>query len=112
MWRPKGGLPEIGGDLIFASNAAGQHFIQFDKTPISLMLAETTSNRWLIKFPQQNRSFGGRGAGSTHFAWLYLPRALAGQALPKDVQFKRRPDGGWRLENARTGETLEGFLAP
>jgi hypothetical protein len=28
------------------------------------------------------------------------------------LRFERKPDGGWRLENTRSGETLEGFLAP
>jgi hypothetical protein len=28
------------------------------------------------------------------------------------LHFESKPDGGWRLENSRTGETLEGFLSP
>jgi hypothetical protein len=112
FWRPKTGLPEFGGDLVLASDDAGRNFIQFDKTPISILSAQTTSNRWLIKFPQQNMSFGGHGQGWTRFAWLYLPAALDGKTLPKTFHFERKPDGGWRLENSHTGETLEGFLSP
>jgi hypothetical protein len=104
MWRPKSGLPEF--------DDAGRHLIQFDKTPMAILSAQTTSNRWLIKFPAQNLSFSGYGAGSTRFGWLYLPEALDGKALPKNFKFERKPDGGWRLENSRTGETLEGFLSP
>ncbi|MGA2248314.1 MAG: hypothetical protein ABSH48_25295 [Verrucomicrobiota bacterium] len=112
LWRPQHGLPEIGGDLVLASDDAGRHFIQFDKTPMAILSAQTTSNRWLIKFPQRNLSFSGYGAGSARFSWLYLPRALEGRALPHALHFERKPDGGWRLENSRTGESLEGFLSP
>jgi hypothetical protein len=112
LWRPKTGLPEFGGDLVLASDDAGRHLIQFDKTPMNILSAQTTSNRWLIKFPQQNMSFAGHGPGWTRFAWLYLPAALDGKTLPKTFHFERKPDGGWRLENPHTGETLEGFLSP
>ena len=112
LWRPKRGLPEFGGDLVLASDDAGRCLIQFDKTPMAILSAQTTSNRWLIKFPQRNMSFSGHGPGSTRFGWLYLPRALDGKPLPKNFRFERKPDGGWRLENSRTGETVEGFLSP
>ena len=112
LWRPKTGLPEFGGDLVLASDAAGRHLIQFDKTPMAILSAQVTSNRWLIKFPAQNMSFSGFGPGSTRFGWLYLPAALDGKPLPKIFKFERKPDGGWRLENSRTGETVEGFLSP
>jgi hypothetical protein len=112
LWRPERGRPEFGGDLVLASDKAGRHLIQFDKTPLAIMSAETTTNRWLIKFPAQHMSFSGYGSGPKRFGWLYLARALAGEPLPREFQFTRRPDGNWRLENTRTGETLEGFLSP
>ena len=112
LWRPERGLPEFGGDLVLASDADGRALIQFDKTPLSMVFAQTTTNRWLIRFPQRHMGFSGHGAGPTRFAWLYLPAALAGKELPPVLHFERKPDGGWRLENTRTGETLEGFLSP
>jgi len=112
LWRPERGLPEIGGDLVLASNADGCSLIQFDKTPLSLVFVQTTANRWLIRFPQRQMSFSGWGPGPTRFAWLDLPAALAGKQLPSPLHFERKPDGGWRLENTRTAETLEGFLSP
>ena len=112
LWRPKSGLPEFGGDLVLARDDAGRCLIQFDKTPMAILFAETTSNQWLIKFPQRQMSFSGHGSGSTRFSWLYLPAALAGKPLPKPLHFETKPDGDWRLENSRTGETLEGFLSP
>jgi hypothetical protein len=112
LWRPEKGRPEFGGDLVLARDAAGDCLIQFDKTPMAILSAQVTSNRWLIKFPQRDLSFGGHGPGWTRFGWLYLPRALDGKPLPNDFHFEQKPDGGWRLENSRTGETVEGFLAP
>jgi len=112
LWRPQKGLPEFGGDLVLAGDDSGRRLIQFDKTPMAILSAQTTTNRWLIKFPQRNLSFSGWGAGSTRFSFLYLPAALEGKKLPKDLHFERKADGGWRLENSRTGETLEGFLSP
>jgi hypothetical protein len=112
LWRPQRGLPEFGGDLLLGSDAAGRHLIQFDKTPITILSAQTTTNRWWIDFPQRGQSFSGSGRGSTRFGWLYLAPALEGRTLPGNLHFERKPDGGWRLENTRTGETLEGFLSP
>jgi hypothetical protein len=112
LWRPKHDLPEFGGDLVLASNADGRALIQFDKTPLSMVFAQTTTNRWLIQFPQKQYSFSGREPAPTRFAWLYLPAALAGKPLPLPLRFERKPDGGWRLENSRTGEIVEGYLSP
>ena len=110
LWRPKNGMPEIGGDLVMASDADGRRLIQFDKTPIELVIAQVESNRWLMKFSQQNMVFSGRGPGPTRFGWLYLPAALDGKPLPSDFHFEHKADGGWRLENKHTGEILDGFL--
>jgi len=112
LWRPERGLPEFGGDLVLVSNADGRALIQFDKTPLSMVFAQTTTNCWLIRFPQRHMGFSGHGAGPTRFAWLYLPAALDGKELPPALHFERKPDGGWRLENTRSGEILEGFLSP
>jgi hypothetical protein len=112
LWRPEKGRPEFGGDLVLARNDAGDCLIQFDKTPMAILSAQITTNRWLIKFPQRNLSFSGHGSGWTRFGWLYLPRALDGKPLPKGFHFEQKADGGWRLENSSTGETVEGFLAP
>ena len=112
LWRPKSGLPEIGGDLVLASNPDGCALIQFDKTPLSMVFAQTTRDRWLIRFPQRQLGFSGHGPGPTRFAWLYLPAALDGKPLPPALHFERKPDGDWWLENTRTGEILEGFLSP
>lgn len=112
LWQPKSGLPEFGGDLVLASNPDGRALVQFDKTPLSMVFAQTTTNRWFIRFPQKQIHFSGHGTAPTRFAWLYLPAALDGKPLPLAFHFERKPDGGWRLENNLTGEILEGYLSP
>jgi hypothetical protein len=112
LWRPGREYPELGGDLVLASNEDGCCLIQFAKTPMTLVSAQTTRTNWLLQFPPQRMEFSGRGPGPTRFAWLYLHTALAGEPLPEPFRFERKPDGGWRLENTHSGETLEGFLAP
>jgi hypothetical protein len=112
LWRPQRGLPEFGGDLVLASDEDGRCLIQFDKPPLSLVSAQTTPTQWLIRFPQRQMTLSGHGPGPTRFVWLYLHTALAGEPLPNPLHFERKADGGWRLENSSTGETLEGFLSP
>ncbi len=111
LWRPGRGMPELAGDLVMAGHEDGRCAIEFAKTPMSLVSAQTTRTNWLLQFPPQRMEFSGRGPGPTRFAWLYLHTALAGEPLPPPLRFERKPDGGWRLENTRSGETLEGFLA-
>jgi len=95
-----------------ASHEDGRSLLQFTKTPLPLMLAQITRTNWLIQFPPQRLSFTGRRQPPTRFAWLYLKAALVGESLPADMVFQRKADGGWRLENTRTGESVEGLLSP
>ena len=112
LWRPRAQAPELGGELVIARHAAGSCVIQFAKTPLPLLLAQTTRTNWFIQFPAQRMKFAGHGTPPTRFAWLHLPAALAGEPLPTGYRFQRQANGGWRLENTRSGETLEGFLGP
>ncbi len=112
LWRPRQHMPELAGDLVMASHEDGRSLVQFTKTPLPVMLAQTTRTNWLIQFPPQRLSFTGRRQPPTRFAWLYLKAALAGETLPAGLVFQRKADGGWRLENTRTGESVEGVLAP
>jgi len=110
--QPGHRLPEFGGDIVVATHEDGRCFIQFSKTPMTLLSVETTRTNWLVQFPMVRMSFTGRGAPPVRFAWLFLHAALAGEQLPSPLRFERKPDGGWRLENTSSGETLEGFLTP
>lgn len=112
LWRPRRGFPELGGDLVVASHEDGRCLVQFAKTPMTLVSAQTTGTNWLIQFPAGRMSFTGHRRRPTRFAWLYLHAALTGEQLPPPLRFERGAAGGWRLENTRSGETIAGFLAP
>jgi hypothetical protein len=123
-------MPELGGDIVMASNPDGRCVVQFMKTPLLLVVAQTSRTNWLIEFPPRQMSFlasvgsgqwpwprrpmgfMGRGSPPKRFAWLYLNAALEGDSLPPELHFARKADGGWRLENANSGESVEGFLGP
>jgi hypothetical protein len=112
LWQPRQGFPQLGGEMVVASHQDGRCFIQFAKTPLPLVSVQTTGTNWLISFPSQRMAFTGNKKPPTRFAWLYLHAALSGAALPAELQFERKADGGWRLANLRSGESVEGFVAP
>jgi hypothetical protein len=110
LWTPRNGAPEFAGDIILATND-GSSYVQFAKTPLTIVTAQVTPERWLIRFPQNNQEWSGHEPAPTRTLWLHLADALAGKPLPKPLHFALKPDGNWRLENANTGEILEGFLS-
>jgi hypothetical protein len=112
LWRPGRRFPELGGEIVMASHEDGRCVIQFAKTPLPLVMAQTSHTNWFIQFPPQKVSFAGRGAPPARFVWLHLSAAFRGKPLPAHLSFRPKPDGAWRLENTRSGETLDGFLAP
>ena len=66
---------------------------------------------WRLHIALVNRELGQRGALPDRSAWLVLPKVLEGSTPPKGWLWQRT-DAGWRLENRRTGEWLEGYLSP
>ena len=112
IWRPGLKYPELAGEIVLAQNPDGRSSLQFTKTMLPVTLAQTTKTNWLIQFPPQRLGFTGRGEPPQRFTWLYLSAALDQKTLPEDFQFTRSSDGGWHLENRRTGEFIAGFLSP
>ncbi len=106
IWRPTKGRPELAGDLLLAVNANGDFLVQFSKTPFNLAFARMMNDRWQIDLGQH--SWRGRGAPPERFAWFQLPHLLAGASALAQWRFTKRIDQTWRLENACTGESLEG----
>lgn len=112
LWTPKRGAPQFGGDLILATDANGRSLAQFDKTPLTIVMAQVTPQYWLLRFPQGGGFWEGHGTPPTRTVWPYLADALAGKSLPKTLRFEQQSNGNWRLENTKTGEILEGFISP
>lgn len=108
VWRPTRSRPELAGELILATQANGDLFVQFAKTPFSLATAQVLDGQWQIEFGDGNRRWGGSGEPPARFAWFQLPRALDNESLDKHWRFTQPATDSWRLENSRTGETLEG----
>ena len=112
IWKRGSHATEIAGELLLAQQRDGRAFMQFTKTPFPVVTAQTTATNWVMSFPGVRREYSGNGKRPERLAWLYLPEAMVGKPLPKAFHFVKNPDGKWRLENTRTGERLEGYLAP
>lgn len=110
VWCPRRGGPELAGDLVLNQDTGGQFVVQFTKTPLPLVEARHAQGAWQIRFVPQKRTLSGRGELPTRFAWLVLPDAIQRGTAPPGWRMTRNPGGQWRLENARTGESLEGYL--
>ena len=112
VWKFAKNKPELAGEIILARHADGRCLVEFSKTPFPLVRAKVSVTRWEIEFPPQKLHFSGGGQPPARLAWLHLMQALTGKPVAPPWHFESRPNGGWRLENTRTGETLEGFLGP
>lgn len=112
VWHPRRHAPEIAGDLIVASHPDGQAFVQFSKSPLTLVSAEKTAYEWQVEFPLQDKRYAGRGKPPSRLSWLVLPEALSGAIPPQPWEWRVEKGGNWRLSNPKTGESLEGYLAP
>ena len=112
VWKRNKDAPEIAGDVMLATRRDGSTFVQFTKTPFPMIIAQTTTNRWQIEIPMQNKRYSGPGSPPKRLIWAYLPGLLAGEPPPKGWSWNILPDNGWRLENFRSGEMLQGYLSP
>ena len=112
VWKPSKNRPELAGDLLLATNADGNCVIQFSKNPFTLATAQVAGGAWQIEFGAGGYLSRGQGAPPARFTWFQLPRALAARGPGRPWRFTRRADGSWRLENTRTGESLEGVFFP
>ncbi len=95
-----------------ATNTNGNVLVQFSKPPFPLATAQVAGGRWQIEFGADEHRWSGTGQPPARFVWFQLPRALAGQGVARGWQFKPVATNTWRLENSRTGETLEGGFFP
>jgi len=113
IWKPNRAAPELSGELIWASHRDSRFLLQFLKTPITLVEAQGTDERWKVSFPPQGRTLGGQASSRAYdrLSWLYLARALREKKSAGDWAFLWKGDR-FVLGNARTGEMIEGYLRP
>ena len=112
LWRPTKTKPELAGELLLATNTTGGLVVQFAKTPFTLAAAQRIGDRWQIELGSGDFFRTGRGRPPSRFAWYVLPRALMSGSVEAPWRFERTGDNAWRLNNRRTGESVEGYLAP
>ena len=112
VWKPAKNRPELAGELLLASNKDGDFLVQFTKIPFPMATAQMAGDRWQLEFGSGDYRRTGRGKPPARFAWFELPRALAGARIAGNWRFERLSTSSWRLENWRTGESLEGYLGP
>jgi hypothetical protein len=112
VWRARKDSPEIAGESLLATHPGGRTFLQFTKTPLPFVVAQTTTNAWQIEFVADNRTYSGRGRPPAQLAWLQWARCLAGSVPSSDWKWQRYDGSRWHLENPTTGEMLEGYLLP
>ncbi|MDB6025702.1 MAG: putative lipoprotein [Verrucomicrobiales bacterium] len=110
IWKTSKSAPELAGDLFIATNEQnGRTLVQFIKTPIPFVIAQTTTNSWQIEIPVQKKFYSGRGHPPRRLAWFFVPKVLEGGTPPKPWTFEKHGEN-WKLENKSRGEVIEGFL--
>ena len=110
VWRRNRGAPEIAGDILVATRGNDRAFVQFSKTPLPLVIAQSTPKAWEVETPVQNKHYSGHGRPPKRLIFLYLPRAILGEPLPGNWLWQPLENNGWHLENRGTGESLEGYF--
>jgi hypothetical protein len=108
VWRTGKNSPEIAGELLLATSTDGSTFVQFTKTPFPFAIAQTTSNRWQIEFPPQNKRYAAPGKPPARIVWFQLSNALTGKPVAKGWTWQNS-DSNWQLKNS-SGESLEGYF--
>lgn len=112
IWKPSPHRPEIAGDLLLATNADGNFFIQFSKMPFPVVTAQVAGDQWQIEFGADKYSWHGHGPPPQRFGWFQLPGALAGGKTAGNWHWENGTTNFWRLNNPRSGEILEGEFFP
>ena len=112
VWRRQRGGEGIAGDLLVATRTNGRAFVQFSKASFPLVIAQCSPEAWTVDFPPQNKHYSGRSAPPQRIIFLQLPRLLSRLPLPKNWSWQKQSDGGWRLENRATGESLDVYFNP
>jgi len=112
VWKPDKSRAELAGELMVATNKSGDYFVQFSKIPFPMAVAQRVTGGWRIEFGHGEYARAGSGPPPERFVWFELPRMLAGESPGPNWEYARKPEDRWRLENRRTGESLEGFLSP
>jgi len=98
---------ELAGDLVLAFTN-GQSFVEFTKGQFTVINAQRQGGRWNAEFFSK-RVFSGRGSPPSRIPWLHLAEAVRTGSTPKGWTWTNS-GGKWKLQNPRSGESIEGFF--
>jgi hypothetical protein len=112
LWKPTRNRPELAGELLVATNACGDFFLQFTKTPFTVATCQRIGDVWCINLGPSNYSRTGKGRPPERFAWFALENVLQRGKPSRPWQFDQTAPNEWRLTNSRTGESLQAYLTP
>jgi hypothetical protein len=112
VWKFGARAPEVVGELVVAARSDGELFAQFSKAALTVAVARADTTRWELDLTMFQRRLAGRGAPDERFALFQLARQLNGVPPVEPWLHTENADGGWRWENPRTGEYLEGYWEP
>jgi len=110
LWRSSKDAPEIAGEITLALHPDGRALIQFTKIPLPLLSAQTTRTGWRIEFIPEHRRLSGTGVPPAGLIWLHLLRSFNGVAPRAPLHLEKLADGGVRLENPASGESVTAYL--
>jgi hypothetical protein len=112
LWKPRRDAEGIAGEILIAIQKDKRAFVQFSKHPFPIVTAGVIPNSWELEIPTQGKRYSRRGKPPSRLLWFQLLRAIAAQELPGPwVWTSANTEGAWRLENRKTGETLEGYFS-
>lgn len=110
IWKRGRKMPDVAGEIIIATGPEGRSFVQFSKNPFPLVIAQSTATAWQVETPTDNKRYSGHGKPPKRLIFLYVPRALAGESLPRGWTWQKLENNGWRLQNPANGESLEVYF--
>jgi hypothetical protein len=112
IWYRRRGGEGIAGDILVATRPNGRAFVQFSKNPFPIAIAQSSPKAWSIEFPPENKHYSGHGSPPQRIILLQLPRVLTGLPPPPGWSWRKLGNGGWRLENQVSGESLDVYFNP
>jgi hypothetical protein len=110
VWQPRQGAPELAGQILLASDDAGEDFVRFSKDPMGIALARRNAAGWSLEIPAFHKGYSGRGTPPRRIGWFQLQDAIFHGGPHPDWAWSGIEEGRWELMNPKTGERLEGFF--
>ncbi len=110
-WTPAQGQAAVVIDLQLWTRSTGEASLDVSKAGLPFVAVHLTRRGWRIEAVTGAR-YSARGEPPARVGWLQLATALAGRRPTPPWRMEQKVDGNWRLSNAGSGESFDGFLTP